>query len=97
MWNIFKVKRAAATLPLLIFSVFYPSLCTAQAAKLDLDTYIAQSVREAGTLYGVTIAEWSAHHPGEVVQAPEDSGRDDLNKAYELSPRQQNDWRLDGR
>lgn len=97
MWTIFKVKRAAATLPLLIFSVFYPSLCTAQAAKLNLDTYIAQSVREAGTLYGVTIAEWSAHHPGEVVQAPEDSGGDDPNKAYELSPRQQNDWRLEGR
>ena len=97
MWTIFKVRFAAATLSLSISSVFYPSLGNAQAARPNLDTYIEQSVHEAATLYGVTIAEWSAHHPGEVVQALEDIGGDDPNKTYELSPREQNDRSLEGR
>jgi hypothetical protein len=97
MWTIYNVRFAKATLLLLISSAFCPSLSNAQAAKPNLDTYIAQSVREAGTLYGVTIAEWSAHHPSEVAQAPDDVGGDDPTKAYELNPRQQNDRSLEGR
>jgi len=98
MWSASQIRRGVAALPLLIFPVLFHSFGTAQAARLTVDTYIAQSERETGTLYGVTIAEWSAHHPGEVVQAPEDSDSDyDPNKAYDLSPRQQDVRSLEGR
>jgi hypothetical protein len=97
MWNPLEFRSVAATLPLLILAVFCSSLCTAQTANLNLDSYISQSVGEAGTLYGVTINGWLEHHPGEAVETPDDIGFNDPNRAYELSPRQKNDWRLQGR
>jgi hypothetical protein len=91
-----KVKiRCAATA--LIF-LGYPLLCGAQTSKGTLEIYVSKSVAEADSLDIPTIKEWSARHPGEVVEGPPSTGSDnDAANAWKLSPRQLQDMKLEGR
>ncbi len=89
-----KLLRVAAALMLL----GSPMLGGAQTLPATLDTYISQSVGEADSLNSPTIKEWTTRHPGEVVEDPADKGSDyDPANAWKLSPRQQQDMKLEGR
>ncbi|HXC42152.1 MAG TPA: hypothetical protein VNY51_01370 [Candidatus Dormibacteraeota bacterium] len=89
-----KIRRAIAALIFLGF----PLLCGAQTSKDTLDIYVSKNVAEADSLDIPTIKEWSARHPGEVVQGPPSKGSDDdPANAWKLNPRQQEDVKLEGR
>jgi len=51
-------------------------LSQTKAPKLSLEDFISQSVSEAESLKLPTIGEWSVHHPGETVDAPDVKDRD---------------------
>jgi hypothetical protein len=89
-----KLLHAAAAL-LLLGS---PLLGGAQTSRATLNTYISQSLSEADGLDSATIAQWSIRHPGEIVEAPGDKGRDyDPRNALRPNAREQQDRKLEGR
>jgi hypothetical protein len=89
-----KSLRMAASLTLLGLTL--PG--AAQTPQPILDTYISQTVGESETLYSSTIGQWAKRYPGEVVEDLADKSNE-YNSAntYNLSPRQQQDRKLQGR
>jgi hypothetical protein len=76
------------------------TVCGAQTEKASLESYIAGSEAEADSNPApMTIKEWSARHPGEVVEDPldKDSSYHPEN-IYQLSPREQQNmsWKNGG-
>jgi hypothetical protein len=94
MPRVAKILRTAAALML----VAAPLLGGAQTSGDTLDGYISKSVAEADSLDSPTIKEWATRHPGEVVEDPPKKGSDyDPANLWNLSPRLQQDMKLEGR
>ncbi len=88
------VRRATAALVLLGSSL----LCGAQTTKDTLDTYISKNIAEADELNSSTIEEWTTRHPGEVIEGPVGKSSDyDPANTWKLSPREQQETKLEGR
>jgi hypothetical protein len=91
-----KANILLAAAALMLFG--YSLLCGAQTAKGTLDSYLSQAVAEADGVNFTSVKEWTTRHPGEVVEDPAKKSSDyDPANAYNLSPRQQEDMKLEGR
>jgi hypothetical protein len=86
-----KLPLVVASLALLVF----PLLSGAQTSKATLDRYLAQGVAEGDALNSETISEWAVRHPGEKVEEP--AAKADFGSVGELSVRQREDLKLEGR
>ena len=91
-----KAKRRCAAAAMVFLG--FPVLCGAQTSKDTLEIFVSKTVAEADGWDTPTIEEWGARHPGEVVEGPPSKGSDnDPANAWKLSPRQQQDVKLEGR
>lgn len=84
---------AAAMILLLL-----PLSGAAQTSQPTLNTYLSQTVAESENLYSSTIDEWAKRYPGEVVEDLADKASEySPASAYQLSAREQQDRKLQGR
>jgi hypothetical protein len=87
--NVKNLTLLASVLMLLGF----PSLSAAQTAKPTLETYLSETVRELQNADSVSIGKWTARHPGETVETPEEN----YAQQWALDARQEQNRKLQGR
>ena len=89
--NLTNISLLASVLLLLGF----PSFVAAQTSKLTLEAYLSQTLSETQKADSATIAEWTATHPGETVDIPEESYAQGTQ--WSLNTREQQNRKLEGR
>ncbi len=89
--NLTNISLLASVLLLLGF----PSLSAAQTVKPSLETYLAETLSELQNADSVSIGKWTAGHPGETIDTPEENYA--RGTQWTLSTREQQNSKLEGR